>query len=215
MDDILITPPTIAPANELITVSPTAKGDVVYDEKSDETVEITEEMINHSRRCKQRLGEGLLQVAEALAEVRDYRLYLVDGCQSLNEWIERGIAGLSRRHIFNHLRLMDKYGNRSGVVQLVAPVEGLGLRKLLAASKLPKEEFERFKRTGQIRLASGIELGLKEISAMSVKEFEGEIEQLRPQRVETDGDRARVVQKRQEVKAILRGIEQGLRPRAV
>jgi Ni,Fe-hydrogenase III large subunit len=96
------------------------------------------------------------------------------------------------------------------VVQLVVPVEGLGLRKLLAASKLPREEFERFKRTGQIRLASGAELGLREISAMKVGEFEAEIEALRPKRGDTDGQ-AEVREHQKEVKAILRGIEQSLR----
>jgi hypothetical protein len=65
------------------------------------------------------------------------------------------------------------------VAQLVAPVERLGLRKLLAATKLPKDDFERFKQTGELITTDGQVIPLEELEQLSTRTVEAYIHERR------------------------------------
>lgn len=151
----------------------TRVGQVVYDASIEENVTITADMLDKYLTAKEKMYHGFLQIAEALAEVRDYRLYVVVNCHCFEAWITK-MAGMSRRSVFNYLAIIQKYGNRSGLVQLSPDMQKLGISKLLVATKLPKKDFERFKRTGDIEIGDRC-LGVDDIRMMSVREFESVI----------------------------------------
>jgi hypothetical protein len=159
-------------------VQSVTSGTRIFDEEHQEEIVITDEMITRSHDAKLKIQQSLFAIAEGLAEIRDYRLYLVDNCASFNAWLAQ-YASISRRNAFNYLRIIDKYANRQGVVQLVAPVERLGLRKLLAATKLPKDDFERFKRTGELITVEGQVIPLDELEQLSTCTVEAFIQERR------------------------------------
>ena len=158
---------------------PLTSGTQIFDEEHNEEIVITDEMIARSQHAKQKIEQSLFAVAEGLADIRDYRLYLVDNCSSFRAWLEQ-CAGMARRTAYNYLTVIDKYANRHGVVQLVAhPLEQIGIRKLLEIARLPKEPFERFKRTGEIVTSDEQVLNLQAIEQMPVRRLQEYLQPLR------------------------------------
>lgn len=185
-------------------------GTQIRDDDHQEDMVITDEMIARSSHAKQKIQQSLFAIAEGLAEIRDYRLYLVDNCPSFTAWLER-YAGMSRRNAFNYLKVVEKYATHDGVVQTSALMERIGVSKLLEAAKLPKDRFERFKRTGEIETSDDKILTPDQIEQLDVRTFRTYIQQIRGK----DGTSPRVLSsERQEhhqaIKSLLHSITKQL-----
>ena len=186
------------------TGSPLPSGARIRDDDLNEEIMITDEMITRSQHAKQKIQQSLFAIAEGLAEIRDYRLYLVDHCHSFRAWIER-YASMSRRNAYHYLTIIDKYANRHGVVQLVSQqFENVGMRKLLELAKLPKEQFERFKRTGEMIAHDGQVFDLQAIQQMPVHLLHEHIQQIRGK--DTPSSTRAMSRERTEHHAAIKGI---------
>lgn len=163
---------------------PVSSGTRIYDDDIQEEIVITDEMITRSHHAKQKIQQSLFAIAEGFAEIRDYRLYLVDNCSSFTAWLER-YAGMSRRNAFNYLKVVEKYASHDGVVQTSALMERIGVSKLLEAAKLPRDQFERFKRTGEIETIDGDVLTPECLEQIDVRTFRTYIQQLRGKETST------------------------------
>ena len=197
----------------------TRVGQVVYDASIEENVPITEDMLDKYLTAKDMLDKdltekeqmyhGFVQLAEALAEVRDYRLYVVVNCYCFKEWITN-MAGMSRRKVYNYLRIVDKYANPQGIVRLTEEMEQLGMSKLLVATMLPKKDFERFKRTGDIDLGDGRRLHVEDIRTLSVRDFESAIRAKTGKRERQSRRPTEERSRRQELQRLLHDFEEYL-----
>jgi hypothetical protein len=166
-------------------------------------------MLDKYLTAKEKMYHGFLPIAEALAEVRDYRLYVVDNFHCFEEWITN-MAGMSRRKVYNYLRIVDKYANPQGIVRLTEEMEQLGMSKLLIATMLPKKDFERFKRTGDIELGDGRRLHLEDIRTLSVRDFETVIRAKTGKRERQSRRHAEENSRRKELQRLLHDLEEGL-----
>jgi len=143
----------------------------VYDEETDDFVEVSVEMQKRANAVHLQIALNAISTAIGIKRMRDEKLYLGFGCQSFSEYIETRLP-FTRRQAYNYIQIAerfipflpdiskDEYVVHSGAQHITE----MGYNKLFALSGLPDDQFSKI-----VDGEDGVTLD--ELADMDTKEF--------------------------------------------
>ncbi len=164
----------------------------VYDAEAKELVSIEPETQLRAASQHRLVEASTLVKAVALARIADERLYLGLGCSSMKEYAEQMLAD-KYRNVLNYVKVGRKFGALlpSTEVQPVALLGngepsaeaeeqaqdasawgGLGLRKLVALTRVEDASFEDLVGDDALTMPDGTAVSREELAAMNSKQVE-------------------------------------------
>jgi len=156
----------------------------VYDETKGEIVTVSQETQLMAGHLHQQIMMGVLVSAVALKRMRDEKLYLGLGCQSMQEYLLT-MCPVGRAQAYKYIRVADKFtgfllpesvqstGHSDGV-QSTGQIEKIGFEKLYELTRIEEADFEDL-REGKITSKDGRTMTVEEIREMTMKELMAEV----------------------------------------
>lgn len=141
----------------------------VTDPSTGKKIKVTQDMIAAAINAERQITGAFEQIALALVQIRDLKLYLLSGFETMSEYLEKRFA-FSERFGYQLMKYADVFGDSKYFPQIMQQP-----RKLLEIAA-NNDDLKQQLKDGEVTLHDGTRLTLKELKKELANELVAELE---------------------------------------